>query len=257
MYTTQLQAGQGLVDETRTLLAIWEPGMTTSQLHHAALTSGRFPNMTARRVRNVVAECFAPRYLVDDAQPARTLKVLDQSLSLPELKLLFLLFTCRANEILGDFVTEVYWRRYAGGYSAITKEDAERFVIRALDARKMVKRWSDSTIRRVSAYILGTLGDYGLLSRASAGTRRLQAVHVTPVVVAYVAHDLHFAGVSDSALPSSKEWSWLGIEPAEVIENLKQIALRGWIIIQTSADLTHISWRFKSMEEFCDAIANG
>lgn len=40
LYTTQLQAGLGLVDETKELLDLWVAGMTASQLHQLALTSG-------------------------------------------------------------------------------------------------------------------------------------------------------------------------------------------------------------------------
>ncbi len=255
MYTTQLQAGQGLVDETRALLKLWQPGMTGQQLFQAALSSGLFTNITARRLRNIVAECFAPRYLASDGRPASSLKTIQDHVTLPELKDLLLVFTCRANEILGDFLCDVYWPRYAGGYMELTKEDAERFVRRAIDDGKTVKRWSESTIRRVSAYVLGCCGDYGLLSAASAGKRRVQSVYLTPLVIAYIAHDLHFSGVNDSALLSRDEWSWFGMGAAEVLDGLKQVALRGWIIVQSAADLTQISWRFKSMEEFCHAVA--
>ena len=56
-YTTQLQAGLGLLEETRQLLQVYQPGMSASQLYEAALASGRFPLVTARRLRNIVAEC--------------------------------------------------------------------------------------------------------------------------------------------------------------------------------------------------------
>ena len=53
-YTTQLQAGLGLVNETKTLLDLWSPGMSAVQLYQIALESGRFPTVTARRLRNIV-----------------------------------------------------------------------------------------------------------------------------------------------------------------------------------------------------------
>ena len=40
-YTTQLGAGLGLVDETKTLLDLWEPEMSANQLNHVALETGR------------------------------------------------------------------------------------------------------------------------------------------------------------------------------------------------------------------------
>ena len=60
-YTTQLQAGLGLVRETKALLEIWKPGLSSVDLYEHALSSGQFPNVTARRLRNIIAECFAPR----------------------------------------------------------------------------------------------------------------------------------------------------------------------------------------------------
>ncbi len=137
-YTTQLQAGLGLVNETKTLLDLWAPGMTANRLHQVALESGRFPNVTARRLRNIVVECFAPRYLVAGSPPAAHLKRLESAISTADLTQLLLVFTSRANPILGDFVRQVYWARYAGGYTQVTNDDARAFVERGIDDGKTV-----------------------------------------------------------------------------------------------------------------------
>ena len=137
-YTTQLQAGLGLIQETRSLLAIWQPGMSASQLYQQALHSGEFPNVSARRLRNVVAECFAPRYLVADGAPARYLKQLSAVFSNAELAQLFFLYTSRANAILADFVREVYWERYAAGDDQVSHEDVKAFIRRGLDDGRTV-----------------------------------------------------------------------------------------------------------------------
>ncbi len=162
-YTTQLQAGLGLVNETKTLLELWSPGMSANQLHQVALASGRFPTITARRLRNIVVECFAPRYLVNGGTPAVYLKRLSATISVADLTQLMLVFTSRANPILGDFVRHVYWARYAAGYTQITNEDARAFVERGIDDGKTVKRCSETTVRRVSAYLTGCCADYGML----------------------------------------------------------------------------------------------
>lgn len=135
-YTTQLQAGLGLVNETKTLLELWSPGMSANQLHQVALESGRFPTVTARRLRNIVVECFAPRYLSANANAAKNLRLLAPAISSADLTQLMLIFTSRANPILGDFVRQVYWPRYAGGYTQLTNEDARYFVERGSCRRK-------------------------------------------------------------------------------------------------------------------------
>ena len=108
-------------------MELWQPGMKSLELYQTALDSGDFPNVTARRLRNIVAECFAPRYLVKDDYPATTLKELANSLSSTALTQLFFLFTSRANAILADFVKQVYWMKYAGGQVAINTDNAKGF----------------------------------------------------------------------------------------------------------------------------------
>ena len=254
-YTTQLQAGLGLVDETKSLLELWSPGMATSGLYQLALESGRFPNVAARRLRNIVTECFAPRYLVKGGEPAAHLKRLVAKIPSPDLAQLLLLFTCRANPILGDFVRQVYWARYAGGYTQISNDDARAFVERGIDDGKTSKRWSETTVRRVSAYLTGCCADYGLLERGTRSSRRILPFRIAPTVAAYLAHELHLSGIGDNALLTHDDWKLFGIEREDVLEEIKRLSLRGLLIVQAAGDAVRISWKHQDMETLCDVIA--
>lgn len=256
-YTTQLQAGLGLVDETKMLLDLWSPGMSANQLHQLALESGRFPTVTARRLRNIVVECFAPRYLVSHGAPAAHLKRLSTAASTAELTQLMLIFTSRANPILGDFVRNVYWVRYAGGYTQITNDDARTFVERGIDDGKTNARWSETTVRRVSAYLTGCCADYGMLERGSRSSRRILPFCISPLVAAYLAHELHFSGVGDYALLSHEDWQLFGLGREDVLEEIKRLSLKGLLIVQAAGDLIRISWRQQDMEALCDVLTQG
>lgn len=256
-YTTQLQAGLGLVNETKTLLDLWTPGTSANQLHQVALKSGRFPNVTARRLRNVVVECFAPRYLVAGGTPAMHLKRLASAFSTADLSQLLLVFTSRANPILGDFIRQVYWGRYAGGYTHITNEEARAFVERGIDDGKTIKRWSETTVRRVSAYLTGCCADYGLLERGLRSSRRILSFRISPSVAAYVAYELHFAGVGDNALLTHEDWQLFGLAREDVLDEIKRLSLRGLLIVQAAGDVIRISWKQTDMEALCDVLAQG
>lgn len=253
-YTTQLQSGLGLANETKALLQLWVPGMSVNQLYQAALESGRFPNVTARRLRNIVVECFAPRYLVADGTPAAHLKQLITKVSTSDLSQLFFLFTCRANPILGDFVRNVYWSRYEGGYTQITNEDARTFVERGIDDGKTIKRWSESTVRRVSAYLTGCCADYGLLERGLRSARGILPFRVSTVVVAYLAYELHVAGLGDNALLTQEDWQLFGLSREDVVQEIKGLSLKGLVIVQAAGDAIRISWKLKDMEALCDVL---
>ncbi|RYG90177.1 MAG: DUF1819 family protein [Alphaproteobacteria bacterium] len=256
-YTTQLQAGLGLVDDTKQLLDLWRPGMTASQLHQKALESGRFPNVTARRLRNIVSECFAPRYLVSRGAPAHHMKTLAGEIAGSDLIQLMLLFTSRANPILGDFIRTVYWARYVGGYTEISNDDARQFVERAIDDGKTAVRWSETTVRRVSAYLTGCCADYGLLGSGARSSRRLQTFRISHVTAAYLAYDLHFSGVGDNALLAHADWELFGLAREDVLGELKKLSLKGLMIVQAAGDAVRISWKQTNMEDLCDVLAQG
>jgi hypothetical protein len=254
-YTTQLQAGLGLVNETKNLLDLWSTGMSAIQLHQIALESGRFPTVTARRLRNIVTECFAPRYLVAGGAPAAHLKRLSLKISTADLTQLMLVYTSRANPILGDFVRHVYWGRYAGGHTQITNDDARDFVARGIDDGKTLKRWSENTVRRVSAYLTGCCADYGMLERGLRSSRRILQFRISPAVAAYLAHELHFAGVGDNALLTHEDWQLFGLARHNVLEEIKRLSLKGLLIVQTAGEVIRISWKQQDMESLCDVLA--
>lgn len=255
-YTTQLQAGLGLLEETRQLLQIYQSGMTVSQLYEAALASGRFPLVTARRLRNIVAECFAPRYL-RDAHIAGRLKLLIDRFTTAELNQLLFIYTARANLVLADFVREVYWARYSAGRNDLQLEDARTFVTNSVREGKTQKPWSETTIMRVSSYLMGCCTDYGLLTTTGRNQRSITAYRILPKVAAFLAYELKFSGLGDNQIVTHSDWSLFGLERADVRDQLKRLSLQGLLIFQAASDVVHIGWTFKSMEELIDVIAQG
>lgn len=180
-YTTKLQAGLGLIGETVRLLEMWKLGLSAQQLFRVALESGAFPAVSARRLRNMVVEAFAPRYLVDEGKPARVLKILLARVTPAELRQLFFLYTCRATPILADFVRDVYWTRYTAGGQRISKDEARAFILQAVRRGLTAGPWSETTVTRVSRYLLGISADYGLLGPIRSGSRPIIPFRISPL----------------------------------------------------------------------------
>ena len=256
-YTTQLQAGLGLVSETQQLLALWTPELNPQGLYKTALVSGQFSSVTARRLRNIVVEGFSPRYLVENGNPARLLKSAMGKISSADFHTLCFVFTCRANSILGDFVRQVYWPAYSAGKSSITKREALDFVGAAVSNGLTHRPWAGSTISRVSGYLLGSCADFGFLGANKTGARSFQTFRISPTVASVLAHDLHFRGIGDNALLRRIEWEWLGLDSKDALEELKRLSLRGEIVVQSAGRSTRVSWKYKSIEGLADGILKG
>jgi hypothetical protein len=255
-YTTQLQAGLGLIEETRLLLGLYEPGMTTSELSEKALTSGLFPLVSARRLRNIASECFAPRFLREPGTAA-ALKVLAGRLTRQEFSQLLFLYTARANLILDEFAREHYWPRYSAGQDSLTLDDAREFVLKGVRDGKTQKSWSDTTINRIASYLMGCCADYQLLSANTRGLRRILPFRILPRVAAYLAYDLKFQGLGDNQIIGHSDWQLFGLEREDVREEFKRLSLQGFLIMQSAADVTHISWTHKHMDEVVDVLTQG
>lgn len=230
--------------------------MRTPDLLQTALSSGEFPNITAKRLRNMVSDCFAPRYLVDDAEPAKLLKNLDGNITSQDQKQLFLLFACRADKILADFIRDVYWVHYAAGSSSVSKDDATEFVEAAVQDGKTTTPWSESTVTRVARYLLGACGDFGMLGPTKGGARSIEHFQPTPFITSFLAHDLHFKGYGDNAVLNHKDWALFGLAPDDVRAELKKLALRGELILQSAGGVVQIAWKNKNIEELAIGFAD-
>jgi len=253
-YTTKLGAGFGIIEETYILLDLWQEGMSPTELYRAALASGQFPNITARRLKNIVIDAFAPRYLVENAKPARLLKSLKNTLSRKVFEQLLFLYTARANLILADFVREIYWPSYAAGHDVIANTAAREFVMRAVEEGKTTTVWSDETVERVAQYLTRTLADFGLLESGAKRVRRILPYWIESETAVFLAFDLHAAGIGDNGVIHHPDWRLFGMEWDDVLNELKKMVLRDLLIVQVGGGVIKIDWLYETPEEALHVI---
>jgi hypothetical protein len=257
-YTSQLGAGLGMISETLDLLRLWQPGMAAAQLADRAVEVGLFSRTTARRARNLAVEMFAPRYLVNGGSVVSRLKYLaDHRVSVDVLSQLFFIQTARAHQIFADFVIEVYWPKYSAGAAFLNKDDAKTFIFRACDSGIIAKRWSESVADNVSGYLIGCCIDFGLVGEGTRTRRPIKRFTIRPETALYLAHDLHFAGLSDMGVTRHPDWRLFGLKAEEVLRVLKNLGHDGHMVIQSSPDLIQVSWKYRTMEDCLHALTQG
>jgi len=256
-YTSTLNSGLGMIDETKVLINLWQPGMGSTELQSAALSSGYFPNISARRLRNLVGEYFVPCCLNDNGKTVILLQNLQNTLSKREFEQLLFIFTCRIHTVLADFIREIYWPSYAAGSDTISNEEAYWFVIRAIEDGKTTTKWSENTARRVARYLTGYCADFGLLEKGQTSTKRIVPYRIEQRVAAILVYDLRFAGHGDNGIVSHSDWALFGLEPPDVIDELKRLALKDWLIVQAAGNVIRIGWKHDSMEDVIDALTQG
>ena len=254
-YTCNLTQGLGLIDETLSILELWEPGMGAVKLYEKVLSSGLFSTMTARRVKNIVVDVVRTRYLVDNGKPAMLIKAMAGRFNKRAVSQIMYVYTCQVNRILFDFITDVYWSAFAACRDSVTGDMALQFVRRAVAEGKTTCRWSDSVIRRNAAYLIGACSDFGLLEKSRKTEKKICSLIIDADAALIIAHELHFSGLGDNAIVSNEIWSLFGLDRSDVIDTLKRISVRGALIVQQAGEVLSIGWKYKNMEELVNGIA--
>ena len=256
VYSSKLSSGFGALQETRDFLRLWTPGCSTKQLVEIALQQGVFGESTERRILDQVSDVFAPRYMCQDGRPAQQLKtLLAAGCSGADFSQLCFLHTCRVQVMLREFVLGVYWDYVRQHATTIDRDAAMRFIQLGLDTGRMPKRWSDVTIKNNASYILSTCIEFGLLTRVRPGICQFSHFDIRPKVFAYLAHDLHFSGLSDADVVDHPDWNLFGLVSADVHRRLGQGQLDNDALYQYGAGLTTISWRHATMNDFLHAVS--
>ena len=254
-YTMELHKVSGLVPETLNLLSLWQPGMSAAELRDQATRSNALAKASASRVKDIVMEGFAKRYLRPDERPAASLKAfLAAGARLPQLRQLFLLHTLRNQAILRDYLLKVYWPCVQAGRDRVEKAESMQFLRDAFDSERIPGKWSQPTIDRVTQGIFKCLEDFGLFVKRRADSRDIADFHVSPLTVLYIAYDAHFSGIGDTAVLALADWQWLGMSSQDVVTAYRMLAAStSTLIFQYSGDLVRFTFPWDTMKELADA----
>lgn len=256
-YRIMLQAGCGIVQESRLILGTWKPGMDVGELCIRLRDQGAFPNLASRSLENLVKRGFAPRYLVENERPALTLKSLLPVVSNADWTQLAFLYSARAVRLLGDFVREIYWPHYAAGNHSVSLVESRDFVRRAANEVSRERPWSEGIIARNGGDLLKSLGDFGLAEVNRTPSRRILPYSIRVTTVALLAYDLHLRGIGDNSLASHEDWGLFGLNEADVREEMKALARRDLLMIQSAGEIVRISWRYSTWEGLLNDLTQG
>jgi hypothetical protein len=127
---------------------------------------------------------------------------------------------------------------------------ARQFIGETIKYTNKINGWSEITQKRVASYIISTLVDFRFLDKE----RNVKPVFLQDITANYLAHELHFKGLSDIALVEADEWKLFGHHKQDVIQHLERISFQGHFIFQNSGEIIKITWHHQNMTDFINAI---
>jgi hypothetical protein len=250
-YNTDLTAGTGLIQETLLLLSLYSLNMSRSDMTSKAIESNLLVKASNKRIKDIVEVVFYKRFVNEDSQaPIYLNSVLSHNVSLDVITQLFFIYTSRANQILMDFIQDVYWPEVKKGTNELDFTYSRKFISDTIRQSDYISGWSETTQKRAASYLISTLVDFKLLDK----NRKVNPVFLHDVPANYLAHELHFKGLSDNAIINSDDWKLFGYSKFDTIKHLERLSFQGHFILQNSGEIVKIDWICKTMEEFTNAI---
>lgn len=251
LYNIELCKGTGLIQETLLLLNLYHFGMTKQEMTKEAIVSNVLVKASDKRIKDIVEIAFYKRYVNDDPSIPVNLQVLvNKSLGLDVITQLFLIYTARVNLILMDFIIHVYWPEVRKGIKDLDFNYSRKFIAETIRQTDLISGWSETTQKRMASYIISTLVDFRFLDKE----RKEKPVFLHDFTANYLAHELHFKGLSDNAIVEAEEWKLFGYSRFETIKHLERLSFQGHFIFQNSGEIIKINWSYKNMQEFTHAI---
>jgi hypothetical protein len=250
-YNSDLLKGTGLIHETLLLLDIYTPGISKKKFLEEVMESNVLVKNHNNRIKDIVEHIFYRRYVNFGESVVMSLKYLrEKHIGLEVISQVLLVYTCRKNLILSDFVSTIYQKYIQKGASELPQQAAKEFVEESIKNGNIERPWADSTKRKVAEHINACMIDFKLTDRQ----KKILPLFLSDTVANYLAHELHFKGYSDEAIAKAEDWSLFGYDRYDTIRHLERLAIQGHFIFQNSGDLIRITWQYHNMKELIDAI---
>jgi hypothetical protein len=250
VYNTDLLKATGLVQETLVLLEAYQPGQPKEVFGRYVKETDLLGKATQNRVNDILRSSFFRRYVSAGDDTVAALKLLQANhVGFEVLNQLFLVYTCRANIILGDFIRLVYWPKSTEGVAKLLTTDPVDFINGAIHDGRIVSHWSDSSRKHVAEKIIACLIDFHLIEK----NKTIRPFSPSNATINFLLHEGHFRGLSDMQLLHHPDWALLGLSVDQLIRRINMLTQRGQFIAQYSGELLTISWLYPSLL----AAANG
>jgi hypothetical protein len=248
-YNSNLLKGTGLIQEMMILIDAYNPGESAQDFQKRVLEEGILSKSTESRTIDVVRNVFRTRFLDQKLEVTSFIKMMrDEYVSMDVVTQLFLIYTCRANPILADFIYKVYYEHIKIGRAMITADDPKEFVKNSISDGYIQTSWSASTIEKVSQHIIACLIDFGLIDK----TKQILPFRANELTVNYLLHELHFQGCSDMEILYHRDWQIFNLDSNSLVAIAERISFKGTFIFQFSGEIMKIGWNYNTMEEFIE-----
>lgn len=223
-----------LVAEAHAIFRALASGMALDDVRNECLT-GRLLRQSARETRRHIWTAlhwryFAwnpPRWVLNDLVDAAKGDVTDR-----RFVCMAYIHYARRDRLTFDFVTDRLWTRWKSNALEVCRDDVLDFLGEYESHDATVKKWRESTRKKLAGNVLSALRDFGLLTGVQR--KSLQRPVVMPEVALHLCRILDGEGLRGRASLEAHDWRLFLWELHDVSRALAELAQRGEIRFERS-----------------------
>lgn len=233
-FSTRNSSKGALVTETHIVFHALASGKSLAQVRSGCLT-GTILRQRAQETRQRVWDLlhwrfFAwqpPRWVLADLAAAAHGEMISS-----QFVGLLVLHYARRDRLTFEFVADNLWTRWKTKSLQVRRDDVLDFLTEHESREMTVRKWSESTRKKLAGNLLSALRDFGLLSGVQR--KSLQRPVVAPAVVLHLCRLLYAEGLRGRSLLEARDWRLFLWEPHDTAFALGQLAQQGKIRFERS-----------------------
>lgn len=226
--STRNSSKGSLLKETFTVFSAVKASLPLASVRQAIL-DGEVLQKTAFHTRRTIWNALKHRYLgVCEDWIGRSLAAsTEEGIQSPAFLSLAYLYYALRDRLIFDFVTGPISDRWQRQTTSVDRSDYLTFLDLEAETFPEIKKWRESTVKKLAGNTLSSLRDFGLLRGTQ--TKHIRRVTVAPETVFHLLAILTAEGLEGKAVLEAPDWRLFLWSEAEVSNALGELAQMNWI----------------------------
>ena len=252
-YTSKIIKATALLGDTKTLLSHWDLSVTAAENFQRLQRENVFGKASRSRVEDIL-NIFRQRFMAEESVTKALVLLVNERFPTASLDRILYFHAARADRLLFDVVTELFFEKQAQGLVDLDVADVQRSIQKWVTEGKTVSAWSEITTLRVAQSLLAALRDFGVLQ--GAANKKIAPAYLPIEAFAYIAFYLKQHQPSGAKLVELPDWR-LFFLPLEGVERfLFDAHQHGLLEYHAAGTVTRLTFPTESLEEYADVLAH-
>lgn len=252
LYTSKIIKATALLADTKTLLSHWDVSATAAENVQRLQSENVFGKASRSRVEDILA-IFRQRFMAEESVTKALVLLVKERFPAASLDRILYFHAARADRLLFDVVTDIFYARQAQGLVDLDAIDVQRSIQKWVAEGKTGSDWSEITALRVTQSLLAALRDFGVLQGAKH--KKIAPVYLTVEAFAYIAFCLKQHQPSGAKLVELPDWKLFFLPRAGVERFLFEGHQHNLLEYHAAGSVTRLTFPAESLEEYANVLA--